>query len=260
MSGVATAIGGGALISAYMGNQAANKAAGAQEDAANISSQTQMNMFNTEQANEQPYMQAGSDALTQLNGQMSTLNQPFTMSQFQEDPGYQFNLSQGLGAVQSSAAAQGHMLSSGELGNASNYAQSMASNEFGNAYNRYMNTNQQTYNKLMGLVQVGQAGASNTNAAAMNTANNVSANQTAAGNASAAGTIGSANAISGGIGQATSGLTNYSMFNSLMNPNKTTTPDSGIGSIGAGGSSGAPSYGGYNTLGAADMNSILAGG
>lgn len=55
------------------------------------------------------------------------------------DPGYQFRLNQGLNAVQSSAAAKGLLGSSGTLNQIQDYAQGLASQEFGNAYGRFMN-------------------------------------------------------------------------------------------------------------------------
>jgi hypothetical protein len=215
MSGVATAIAGGAIVGGIIQGSAAQSAANTEANAANNASAVQMNMFNTEQANEAPYMAAGTQALGEVQANMPTYNQPFTMSQFKEDPGYQFDLQQGESALQNSAAASGHMVSSQQLGNASNYAQSMASNEFGNAFNRYQTTNQNNYARLMGLVGVGQAGASNTNAAGANAANNISANTIGAGNASAAAQIGTANAISSGISGSAQAIGSYNMFNGL---------------------------------------------
>jgi hypothetical protein len=255
MSGIATAIGVGAVASAYIGSQASQSAANTEANAANNASAVQMSMFNQEQANEQPYMTAGAQSLSDLQGQMSTLNQPFTMSQFQEDPGYQFDLQQGQSALQNSAAASGHMISSQELGNASNYSQSMASNEFNNAFNRYQTQNQSTYNRLMGMVQVGQAGASNTNAAAMNAGNNISANTIGAGNAAAAAQVGTANAITGGIGSAVNGLTGYSMFNTLNNNQQAIQQQQQTAAANS-----IPSYGSYTAPegGYASMSGLLA--
>lgn len=63
MSWVAVAIGGGALVGAIGSNMAANTQANAQENAAN----TQLGMFNTINAQEQPFIQAGYGATNVLN-------------------------------------------------------------------------------------------------------------------------------------------------------------------------------------------------
>lgn len=55
------------------------------------------------------------------------------------DPGYKFRLDQGLGAIQSSAAAKGLLGSSATLQGINDYAQNAASQEFGNAYGRFQN-------------------------------------------------------------------------------------------------------------------------
>lgn len=59
------------------------------------------------------------------------------------DPGYQFRMNQGLNAIQSSAAAKGLLGSSATLNGIQDYAQGLASQEFGNAYNRFSNAQNQ---------------------------------------------------------------------------------------------------------------------
>lgn len=53
-----------------------------------------------------------------------------------QDPGYQFRLQQGIGAIEGSAAARGLLGSSATLQGINDYAQNAASQEFGNAYGR----------------------------------------------------------------------------------------------------------------------------
>jgi hypothetical protein len=55
---------------------------------------------------------------------------------FQQDPGYQFRLQQGQQAVQASNAAQGGRLSGRALQEMSSFNQGLASQEFGNAFQR----------------------------------------------------------------------------------------------------------------------------
>ena len=54
----------------------------------------------------------------------------------QADPGYQFRLSEGLKALDRQAAARGGLISGSALKASSRYGQDMASQEYGNAYNR----------------------------------------------------------------------------------------------------------------------------
>lgn len=216
MSGVATAIVGSAVITSYIGSQAAKGAAQTQADAANRATDAQTAMYNNQVANQKPYLDAGTKALGEIQDNMATYNQPFTMSQFQADPGYQFTMNQGKQAIENSAAASGHMVSSQQLGNASTYAENMASNEFSNAYNRYNNNINNSYNRLASLAQLGQTGAQNVNAAGANAANNISSNVIGAGNASAAAQVGVANSINSGISSGVNGFMNYNLMNNLM--------------------------------------------
>lgn len=229
MSAVATAIAGGAIVGGLISASGAQSAAGEEAGAANAANAMNMSMFNTEEANEQPYLQAGNTALGEINSNMPSWNQPFTTADFESNsnPAYGFDLSQGEQAVENSAAASGHLISSNELGNASNYAQNMALNDYQSAFNNYETQINNSYSRLAGVAQLGQAAAANTNSAAMNTANNLSANTVGAGNAAAAGTVGTANAISGAVGTASNGL----LMNSLLNNGGTTSTTSSAPSI-----------------------------
>lgn len=84
----------------------------------------------------QPYTQYG-DAATGRLAALSGLNggpeQAFALAQ---DPGYQFRMQQGVGALDRSAASRGLLLSGGQTKALNDYGQGMASSELGNAYNR----------------------------------------------------------------------------------------------------------------------------
>jgi hypothetical protein len=60
----------------------------------------------------------------------------FRAEDLQADPGYGFRLSEGLKALERSAAARGGLLSGGTGKALTRYGQDMASQEFGNAFNR----------------------------------------------------------------------------------------------------------------------------
>ena len=55
-----------------------------------------------------------------------------------DDPGYQFRLSEGLKGIERSAAAKGTLLTGGTLKALAGYHQGLASQEYGNAWDRAM--------------------------------------------------------------------------------------------------------------------------
>lgn len=66
-----------------------------------------------------------------------------------QDHGYQFRLQEGLKALQASRAAKGGLLSGGALRGAQQYAQGLASQEYGNAYNRALGENELRYGRAV---------------------------------------------------------------------------------------------------------------
>jgi len=66
MSGVATAVAGGAILGAYVTSQSADKAADATGDAAAASNATQRYMYDTTRADYAPYRATGNSALNRL--------------------------------------------------------------------------------------------------------------------------------------------------------------------------------------------------
>ena len=77
----------------------------------------------------QPYSMAGFDP--------NSLMRNFGAADFQTDPGYNFRLSEGLKALDRQAAARGGMMSGAALKAAGRYGQDVASQEYGNAFNRF---------------------------------------------------------------------------------------------------------------------------
>jgi hypothetical protein len=121
-------------------------------------------------------------------------------------------MDQGMTALQSSAAARGGLLNGGTLKDITNYAQGQASNEYGNAYGRFTNDQTNRFNRLASVAGLGQNAVGTGISAGQSTAQGVAGNQTGIGNAQAAGTIGSANAISGGVNNLNSQL----LLNSML--------------------------------------------
>ena len=55
------------------------------------------------------------------------------------DPGYEFRFNEGMRALEGGAAARGGLLSGGMVKKSIRYGQGIASNEYGNVYNRISN-------------------------------------------------------------------------------------------------------------------------
>lgn len=141
--------------------------------------------------------------------EFGSLLRKFGVNDFQADPGYQFRLSEGTKAIDRGAAARGNLFS-GAAGKAlTRYNQDFASNEYGNAYNRYNTDQGNKFNRLASLAGIGQNATNQVQQAGQNASNNISSNLIGAGNAQASGIMGIGNAISGG-------LNNYMQYN-MMN-------------------------------------------
>ena len=145
---------------------------------------------------------------------------PFSMADFEVDPGYQFRLQEGQNALNNMAAATGNLNSGRALKDAMAYNSGQASQEYGNAYGRYnndyltgfnvFNTNQTNqYNKLAALAGMGQASASSLAGVSQNYAGQISNNLAQSANAQAAGAVGQSNAINQGLGSLANAGLNY---------------------------------------------------
>lgn len=185
----------GAAGSSYASKQS-SKAAKAQANSADAASQIQWDMYDQTRKDLDPYKQAGDTALNQLMGQMTPdgyFNQTYTGQDIYSDPSYQFRLQQGQDAIQSSAAAQGGLLSGATLKALQNYGQESASQEYSNAYNRFNADQTNRYNRLSNLVGIGQNAAAQVGNAGAQTAQAVANNTMAGANSIAAGQVASAN-------------------------------------------------------------------
>ena len=181
----------------------------------------------------QPYSMAGFDP--------NSLMRNFGAADFQTDPGYNFRLSEGLKALDRQAAARGGMMSGAALKAAGRYGQDVASQEYGNAFNRFQ-TNRASqaglftdaynrnrtrqldeFSRLGGLMTSGQNAAAGTGASqaafGSNAANLMSQGAQAmgqgvlgAGQAIGAGQIGAGNTYNNAIQAALQGYQNNQMM------------------------------------------------
>jgi hypothetical protein len=117
-------------------------------------------------------------------------------------PNYDFQLQQGMGAINNQASMTGGLVGGNALKGINDYAQNYASGAYQQAFNNY-NTNQTNiYNRLANIAGLGQTANGQTAQAGTAIAGNVGSAQLAAGASQAAGTMGSANAISGAVNNA----------------------------------------------------------
>lgn len=200
MSFVAVAIGGSAVLGlagAAMSSSAAGKAADQQAAAADRATALQREMYNQTRADNEPWRAAGAQSLSQMGN--ADFQRDFTANDFTKDPGYDFRMREGQKALERSAAARGG-LQGGAFGKAlSRYGQDFASNEYGNAYNRFNQDRDRRFGRLSTVAGYG-IGANNNNASAgMNYANNAGSNMMGAANAQGAAGIAGANAWNGAI-------------------------------------------------------------
>lgn len=259
MSAVAVAIGGAAVIGAVASSNASRGAAAAESDAAGRSLDLQKAEFNQEQANAQPWMTAGQNALGELQSDLPSLDKNFSMQDFQESPGYQFQLNQGMQAMQRSAASKGLLNSVGTQQGLNNYAQGAANTDYQQAMNNYLTQNQNKYNMLLGLSNQGLQGTGMANAAGANYITNASNTMQGLGNAQAAGTVGSANAVSSGLSGVANGYMNYNLMSNMLKSPTTGLTMPQIGSPSGFGASSSPGAFGYESSVPTSYNSPTFG-
>lgn len=187
MTWVGVGIAGGALIGAIGSNLAANKQASGQLGAENM----QYGMFNTILGQEEPFIQGGYSAETQL-ADLLGLNGPNAsqqmMSTLENYPGYQFALQTGGQALTNAMTPGSGALSGQTLKSLMSFNQGLASTTFNSYVNNLLNMSQQ------GLNAAG-------NVAGSGTQLGTGAAQAAAGAAAsqAGGIVGESNALGGGI-------------------------------------------------------------
>lgn len=216
-AGTGMAIMGGAMLGgAILSSQAAKGAASTQADAARYAADQQAAATAQQLAASEPWRTTGETALNQLSAMTQPGGQyydPFSKTDWKQDPGYAFRLKEGMKTLNASAAARGGLISGNALRAATAYGQDMGSQEYTNAFNRYYTERSNMMDPLKFLSGQGQAAAANQAASIGAGATSQAGLITGAANANAAGQIGSANAYTNAIGQ---GVSMY-QTNALLN-------------------------------------------
>lgn len=148
--GAALAV-GGAVYGADQQRGAARDAARGVDRA----SQVEWDIYQQQRRDQMPWLQAGQNALTQLQDLNSG-----DFSSFTESPDYAFARDQGIKGLDRSAASRGTQYSGGQLAALADFSGGLASQNYG-AY----------YNRIAGLAGVGQTAANQLGGAAQNYGN-----------------------------------------------------------------------------------------
>ncbi len=203
-SGIGNALQGAAgLYSGIKGGQL-------QSQAAQNATQLQQQIYGQQRQDLAPYAQTGQIANQALAGQMfnpdgsintqSQLNKPFTAADYQQSPGYQFQLSQGIDAAQNLASRSG--VTGNTLKALDTFGQGLANTDYQQAYQNYINQQNTLASRLGGLSQSGQNAATQTGNFAQNFGNQAGQNITGGASAQSAGLI-------GGLGAASNAFNSY---------------------------------------------------
>jgi 2-polyprenyl-6-methoxyphenol hydroxylase-like FAD-dependent oxidoreductase len=237
-------VAGAVVVSSAIGANASSRAASTQAGAADRAAELQRQQFDRQVELQAPWREAGVRALGKLESASDYT--PFSMNAFQADPGYGFRMSEGMKALERSAAARGGLMG-GATGKAlTRYGQDMGSQEYQNAFNRYQAERQARLGPLQSLAGVGQTATNALGQAGQNYATGAGEALGAGAQARASGYIGAANAMGGGLNQ----YMNYSQNqaqNSLLQQalarNSPSNPYTGTGGYGAGYTGDVPGYG-----------------
>ena len=228
-----------AVVGAGASIYGANKAASAQKAGIDASTAVQREMFDKQTALQEPFRQGGMTAQNQLmtllglspgadSGITVNPNDPnfgkyskdFSMADYQADPGYAFRLSEGMKGLQNSAAAKGLLSSGSTLKGITDYGQGMASQEYGNAYNRYQTNRANQLNPLQSLMGSGQTAANTLTGAAGNLGQGLGQAAAATGNANASAYMNSTNALTNALSTGASSYMNANMMQAYLNSKK----------------------------------------
>jgi hypothetical protein len=120
---------GGAALSSHASSKAANKAAQAQTQVAATNNALQLDLYNRNTANFQPYMDTGGAAMRSINSLLAGDSHAF--DDFRNSTNYGFTFNQGMNALNQGLAGQGALHSGAAEKSAIKYGQERAGNALG---------------------------------------------------------------------------------------------------------------------------------
>lgn len=234
---------GGAIGSALIGSSASKNASEQQTALGRESIANQNALFSKGLGLIQPFVDAGASGIgtlkdwlnpnmsgNPLNTLMKLLTPGASMTDtLSQIPGFKFAQDWGQKAVQNIGSTQG--FGGNTLKAGADYATGVAQQGFGGLTNMLLNLFGSGSNALQSLVSSGAGAAGSAFGNATQTGANMGSTFGNIGNAQAAGTLGSANAITGGINNGTNSVTNALFLSKLLggNSSNTSQPNNGSG-------------------------------
>ena len=207
---------GGAVLGGLLSGAGATAGARTQADAAREGAQLEKQMFDIQNANQAPYREAGYSALRDIAGMKPYLTHQFTPEDFAAgiDPGYAFRLQQGQRALDAQLNRAGGLVGGNALAAMQDYTQGQASQEYGNAFNRYQLQRGNIYNTLASIAGLGQTSLGQTTNASTTAGANIGNLISNAGAATGAGQVAMGNAL----GNVANTIGNQYMLSQLLAP------------------------------------------
>ena len=154
-------------------------------------------------------------------GQYGALNKQFTLADFWDDPvtqaSYAFGLDQGTKALDRMAGARGMRNSGAQLKALTQYGTDYTGQQAGQSRNRFIDDQNNLYNRLAGISGAGQTAASNTASLGQGTSNTISGLLSGQGNALGSSILAGGNAMAGGISSGLGALGSSYNLNNILN-------------------------------------------
>lgn len=169
---------GGSLLGGYLQSRSANKAADAQTANFQKGLDWTKQVYGNAQGNFQPFIAGGQAGLSNLLG-----------NHYEQSPGYQYLMDEGLGAVEARNANRGTGYSGGTNLDILRHAQGIAAQDYGNWWNRQM-----------GLASLGANAAGNLGSIGVGSSAQINSAYGNIGNAQGQAAINSGNAWSNALG------------------------------------------------------------
>ena len=192
--------GGASLLGGAFSAHAANSAANTQANAANNATAAQEQMFEETRSDQAPWREAGKTALGSIAGMSDFFNHQFNAKDLNDNlaPNYAFMRDQGVTAATN--ASNLYSPGGNTVKAATDYAENYAGNAYEQAFQNYSANQTNIFNRLAAIAGLGQTAGSASTTGAPSFASGIANSTIGAGNARAAGTVGTANAISGTLG------------------------------------------------------------
>lgn len=166
-------------------------------------------------------------------------NRDFTAADFDvnKDPGAVFRQQEAMKALQRTYAGSGNFLSGGALKGITKYNQDFASQEYGNAFDRFNVNKTNRFNRLASVANLGQTSANTVGNAGQNYANNVGNNATNLGNSIGSASLYGGRQLNNAVQSGANSISNYlgnrggsaDLYGSIANRNVIPTTSYGSG-------------------------------